>query len=97
MVMWRTTQKQFLPAIYCPNARTASFLAVSYRGFGPACVNCFRIFSPDAPSIDESVSEKYCTAACGQRYRQKIYRPQNEARGEATRRKSKSKRKAGKR
>lgn len=72
-VVWRTKQDQFLPAIYCPNKCVASFVAVSYRGLA-ACLNCHKVFSPDSPSIDESTSEKYCTAACGQRYRQKLYR-----------------------
>jgi hypothetical protein len=79
VVMWRTKQEQFLPAIYCPNTTIAAFTSVSYRGLA-ACLNCYRVFSPDSPSIDTSVSEKYCTAACGQRYRQKIYRLREKAR-----------------
>jgi len=73
LVMWRTKQEQFLPAIYCPNIKTASFVAVAYRGLA-ACLNCYRVFSPGSISVDDSSSEKYCTVACGQRNRQKIYR-----------------------
>jgi len=91
MVMWCTHQKEFLPAIYCPDGRTASFLAVSYRGLS-TCINCYKIFSPDIASVDESTSEKYCTAACGQRYRQKLYRLRQKIQNSKS-----SKRKAGKR
>jgi len=79
VVMWKTKDEQFLPAIYCPNSRIASFVAISYRGLA-ACLNCHKVFSPEEESVDGSVSEKYCTVACGQRYRQKLYRLKQKAR-----------------
>src|SRR5262249_45072897 len=73
VVMWRTKSEQFLPAILCPNVRTASFVAAAFRGLA-VCPNCLRLFDPYAERIDGSKGDKYCTAACGSRYRQRLYR-----------------------
>ena len=71
-VMWLTKAEQFLPAIYCPDARTAFFVAAAY-GRVTACRNCHKLFDLDSPRVDGSRSVLYCTIACGQRFRQRIY------------------------
>jgi hypothetical protein len=73
LVLWLTKQKRFLPAIFCPNMKTAMFAFAAFRGVA-ACRNCGTLFTLDSERPDKSKSEHYCTAACGQRYRQKTYR-----------------------
>lgn len=73
LVLWLTKRNQFIPAIFCPSMKTALFAFAAFRGVA-ACANCGELFSPDSARADKSMSEKYCTAACGQRYRQKVYR-----------------------
>lgn len=75
----------FVPAIWCPNLSVAMFVFAAYRGIA-VCLNCQKLFALDLPRSDASTGERYCTAACGQRYRQKLYRLRAKA-------KSKSKRK----
>jgi hypothetical protein len=64
---------KFTPEIVCPDIATAAFAFAAYRGIS-VCLNCLKLFAMDSPRADDSNSEKYCTAACGQRYRQKVYR-----------------------
>jgi hypothetical protein len=73
LVLWLTKQKRCLPAIFCPNMKAAMFAFAAFRGVA-ACANCGELFTLDSQRADKSKSEKYCTAACGQRYRQKTYR-----------------------
>jgi hypothetical protein len=82
---------KFVPEILCPNMTVAAFAFAAYRGIA-VCLNCQKLFALDLERADGSNSEKYCTAACGQRYRQKIYRLKVKDRAKRV-----SKRKVGKR
>jgi hypothetical protein len=73
VAMWRTKTGQFLPAIYCPNARVASFVAAAFRGLA-VCPHCLTLFDPNAERMDGSRGSTYCKAVCGSRHRQKLYR-----------------------
>jgi ribosomal protein S27E len=73
LVIHRTERGEFLPVIRCPDLKTALYVFAAYRGV-EACLNCGNLFATDGPRPDASSSERYCTAACGQRYRQKLYR-----------------------
>jgi hypothetical protein len=73
LVMWTTKQGEIVPALLCGSLRSALFVASAYRAV-TACANCHRLFALDSARIDGSASEKYCSAACGQRFRQKMYR-----------------------
>jgi hypothetical protein len=73
IAMWRTRAGQFLPAIFCPNARVASFVAAAFRGLA-VCPHCSTLFDPEAPRMDGSRGSRYCKAVCGSRHRQKLYR-----------------------
>jgi hypothetical protein len=92
LVLWLTKQNQFLPAIFCPDMKTATFAFAAFRGV-VACANCGELFTLDSERVDKSRGEKYCTAACGQRFRQKAYRQR--VRGKATTRKRRKKRSEG--
>ena len=72
-VLWLTKKNLVIPAIYCPTLKTAFFVAAAFRGI-VVCPNCGELFAPDTERTDKTGSEKYCKAACGQRYRQKLYR-----------------------
>jgi hypothetical protein len=78
LVLWLTKQKRFLPAIFCPNMKTAMFAFAAFRGVA-ACRNCGELFTLDVERPDKSKSEVYCTAACGLRYRSKTYRARKKA------------------
>jgi hypothetical protein len=71
---------KFVPEILCPNMTVAAFAFAAYRGIS-VCLNCQKLFAADSPRPDSSNSEKYCTAACGQRYRQKVYRINSKRKG----------------
>jgi len=86
LVMW-TNEGDTVPAVMCPGLRVALFVASAYRAVA-ACANCEKLFSLDGKRIDESRTQKFCTVACGQRFRQRMYR---------LRKKSKSTRKGNKR
>lgn len=58
----------FAPAVLCDDLRTAAFVFAAYRGV-EACAACHRLFAPDPER-----GEKYCSDACGQNFRQKLYR-----------------------
>lgn len=73
LVIHRTERGEFLPALRCPDLKTALCAFAAYRGV-EACLNCQKLFAVDAARADDSSSARYCTAACGQRYRQKLYR-----------------------
>jgi hypothetical protein len=73
LVLWLTKDNQFIPAIFCPSMKTALFAFAVFHGVA-ACTNCGELFTLDSERADNSRGEKYCTAACGQRYRQKVYR-----------------------
>lgn len=69
----------FVPVIRCRDMKTAMFVFGAFRGV-ETCLNCHKLFAVDAARPDGSAtSEKYCTAACGQRYRQKMYRRRHPA------------------
>jgi hypothetical protein len=91
LVIYRTKRGEFTPVLRCPNMKTAFYAFAAFRGV-EACLNCQKLFAVDAAKADGSTSERYCTAACGQRYRQKIYRLRQKARS-----KRESKRKEKKR
>jgi hypothetical protein len=63
----------FVPAILCPDLSTAMFVFAAFRGIS-CCLNCQKLFALDLPRVDGSAGERYCTARCGQAYRQKVYR-----------------------
>jgi hypothetical protein len=71
--MWPTESGEFLPVIWCPDMTTAMFAYAAFEGV-ETCLNCAKLFCTDLPRVDDSHSEKYCTVACGQRFRQRIYR-----------------------
>jgi hypothetical protein len=73
VVLWLTKQNQFVPAIFCPDMKTAMFAFAAF-GHIVACPNCGELFAVDAERPDKSRAEKYCTVACGSAYRQKAYR-----------------------
>jgi hypothetical protein len=73
VTMWTSPAGATVPAIMCPNMRVALFVAAAFRAMA-ACANCQKLFALDAERLDGSASEKYCTASCGQRFRQKMYR-----------------------
>lgn len=58
----------FAPAVLCPDLRTAAFVFAAYRGV-EVCAACQELFAPDPER-----GGKYCSEACGQNYRQKLYR-----------------------
>ena len=64
---------EWMPVISCPNMTTAMFTHAAFNGV-ETCLNCQKLFCLDVPRVDDSRSEKYCTVACGQRFRQRIYR-----------------------
>jgi hypothetical protein len=63
----------FTPALRCPSLSVAMFAFAAYRGV-VVCPNCQKLFAVDSERVDGSASERYCTVACGSRYRQKVYR-----------------------
>jgi hypothetical protein len=85
LVMWRSSEGT-VPAILCPSLKVAMFVASAFKAIA-ACSNCQKLFALDAERLDGSASEKYCSVACGMRFRQRMYR---------LRQKSKSKRKGNK-
>ena len=64
---------EWMPIIWCPDMTTAMFTFAAFNGV-ETCLNCQKLFCLDVPRADDSRSEKYCTVACGQRFRQRIYR-----------------------
>ena len=72
---------EWLPVIWCPNMKTAMYAYAAFNGV-ETCLNCQRLFCMDVPRVDDSRSEKYCTVACGQRFRQRIYRKRQAEEGE---------------
>jgi hypothetical protein len=79
LVLWLTKRSQFVPAIFCPNMRAALFAATAFRRIA-ACPNCKQLFALDSERADGGRGERYCTALCGQRYRQRMYRQRLKAR-----------------
>src|SRR5260221_10369384 len=61
LVMWTTQAGEIVPAVICPNAKAALFVAAAFKA-AAACANCHKLFALDAPRVDGSSSEKYCTA-----------------------------------
>jgi hypothetical protein len=82
--MWPTDSGGFLPVIWCDNMTTAMFAYAAFKGVD-TCQNCAKLFCTDLPRVDDSRSEKYCPVACGQRFRQRIYRKRQleEAKGKS--------------
>jgi hypothetical protein len=64
---------EWMPVIWCPNLTTAMFTHAAFNRV-ETCLNCQKLFCLDVPRVDDSRSEKYCTVACGQRFRHRIYR-----------------------
>jgi hypothetical protein len=75
---------EWIPIIWCPDMTTAMFTYAAFKGV-ETCLNCQKLFCLDVPRVDDSRSEKYCTVACGQRFRQRIYRKRQakEAKGKS--------------
>ena len=71
--MWPTGDGAFVPVIWCDNMTGAMFAHAAFNGV-EACQNCGKLFCTDRPRIDGSRAEKFCTVACGQRLRQRMYR-----------------------
>jgi hypothetical protein len=67
---------EWMPVVWCPNMTTAMFAHAAFNGV-ETCLNCQKLFCLDVPRVDGSSSEKYCTIACGQRFRQRMYRKRN--------------------
>jgi hypothetical protein len=69
VIMSRPTRSEApVPAIWAPDIRTAAFVFAAFRGV-EVCASCHRLFAPDRER-----GEKYCSDACGQNFRQKLYR-----------------------
>jgi hypothetical protein len=83
-------QRDFAPAIYCPNLSTAMFTFAAYKGVS-VCLNCQTIFAVDVPRPDGYRSDKYCSSACPSRYRQKVYRANQKKRATKSKRKERRK------
>ena len=66
--------------------KTAMFAFAAFHG-AAACPNCGELFALDSRRVDGSKGERYCTAACGQRYRQKVYRLKGKAKTGKSRKK----------
>jgi hypothetical protein len=79
LVIHRTESGGFIPVLRCPNMKTAMFVFAAFGG-AETCLNCQKLFAVDAVRPDGSSSDRYCTAGCGQRYRQKLYRLRKKAR-----------------
>lgn len=73
LVMRCTDAGHFLPAIFCPTARVAAFVAAAFRGLR-VCPHCLEVFDPNSERVDGSKSGTYCSVAHGSAYRQKLYR-----------------------
>jgi hypothetical protein len=73
LVMWTSKQREIIPAVMCPSLKVALFVASAYRTVA-SCANCHKLFGLEGTRADGSASEKYCTQACGQRFRQRMYR-----------------------
>jgi hypothetical protein len=64
----------FAPAVLCPDIRTGAYVFAAYRGV-EVCAACQELFAPDPER-----GGKYCSEACGQNFRQKLYRLKVKAR-----------------
>jgi hypothetical protein len=71
--MWPTQDGEYVPVIWCEDMTAAMFAHAAFNGV-EACQNCGKLFCPDLPRVDGSRAEKFCTVACGQRLRQRVYR-----------------------
>jgi len=80
--MWPTDSGEFLPVIWCDNMTTAMFAYAAFRGVD-TCQNCAKLFYTDLPRVDDSRVEKYCTVACGQRFRQRMHRRRQKSKGKS--------------
>lgn len=72
LLMW-CRSGEWMPVVWCPDMTTAMFVYAAFNGV-ETCLNCQKVFCRDSPRVDGSRSEKYCTIACGQRFRQRLYR-----------------------
>jgi hypothetical protein len=73
---------EWVPVIWCPNMTTAMYVHAAFNGV-ETCLNCEKVFCRDVPRVDGSRSEKYCTIACGQRFRQRMHRRRQKSKGES--------------
>ncbi len=69
LVMTRANSGQpYLPAVLCPDLRSAAFVFAAYRGV-EVCAGCRTVFASD-----QERDQKYCSGACAQRRYQRQYR-----------------------
>jgi hypothetical protein len=64
VLWWNSRRKQFLPAIFCPDYKTAMFAQVALKDLR-ACPDCDKSFIPDRPD------QLYCSIPCRERHRQR--------------------------
>ena len=67
LVLWRRsekTDKQFWPAVYCPDLKTALFARAALRDL-LCCPSCDKAFRPERPD------QQYCSLRCRERFRQR--------------------------
>jgi len=64
VLWWNSRKKQFLPAIVCPDYKTAMFVRVALKDLR-ACPDC------DKPFIVERPDQEYCSVPCRERHRQR--------------------------
>ncbi|MGO9777599.1 MAG: hypothetical protein ACLPM3_13525 [Terracidiphilus sp.] len=88
-VMWFSEKDgRFLPALYCPDWRTAAFV-VLFMGRVRVCPKCSTVFVPSAGNVD------YCTPACREAHRVARFRWRAKRREEEAKKPVKKQRKAG--
>ena len=73
VLWWNSRKKQFLPAIFCPDYRTAMFVRAAMKDLR-ACPDC------DKPFIQERADQEYCSTRCGTRHRVRRMREKRRSR-----------------
>jgi hypothetical protein len=69
IVMWQRNKNETpIPAVWCPDIRTAAFVFAAFRGI-TVCPGCRQLFAPNPQH-----PAKYCSEKCGQRIWQREYR-----------------------
>lgn len=72
VLWWNNRRKQFLPAIFCPDYKTAMFARVALKDIR-ACPDC------DKPFVLERPDQEYCSVPCRERHRQRRRRAKGQA------------------
>jgi len=62
VLWWNSRRKQFLPAIFCPDYKTAMYVRAVLRDLR-ACPGC------DTPFIPDRLDQQYCSTRCSDRHR----------------------------